>query len=507
MKDILDTLSGRMREVMILSHVGSALGWDQETYMPEAGISERSEQIALIQGLVHKKVTDPEVGGFLEDLGCSGENPGGDDALEPLARAFLRVVHREYTRAVKLPESLVTELARSASLSQAAWIRARKNDDFQSFVPYLEKMLNLNLQKAECLGYDEHPYDPLLDEYEPWMKTAQVRKVFSGLKDYLKGLLGRIAEANQVDDGFLRREYPVDRQEAFGKIVLSDMGFDPARGRMDVSAHPFTTTLGYDDVRITTRYKADFFKTSIFGIIHEAGHALYELGFGEDIRDNILAQGTSLGIHESQSRTWENIVGRSRAFWKGYLPGLKEFFPDQLSGIDVEKFYRAVNKVEPSLIRVEADEVTYSMHIILRFELETALLEKNLTVTDLPAAWNDGMKDLLGIVPPSDADGVLQDIHWPMGAFGYFPAYALGNLYGAQFYRKMKDDIPDLEASIEKRELKPVLDWLRKHIHSAGSVYTAPELVRKVTGRELSTEDFTEYLEEKYTGIYGLSGV
>lgn len=503
----MEKLKSLTREVMVLSNIGAALGWDQETCMPEAGIQERSEQLALIQGLLHRRLTNPEVGVLLEDLGCSADNPGGAESLDGLSRSYLRAAFREYSRAVKMPERLVTDLARTASLAQAAWIKARKENDFSAFAPNLEKMLDLNLEKAECLGYTDHPYDALLDEYEPWMKTAEVRRVFTDLKGYLKGLLSRIEAAPPINDSFLFSDFPVDRQEAFGRTVLSDMGFDPARGRMDVSAHPFTTSLGCDDVRITTRYKADFFKTSIFGIIHEAGHALYELGFGDDIRGNILAQGTSLGIHESQSRTWENMIGRSRPFWEGYLPRLKEFFPDQLAGVDTEDFFRAVNKVQPSLIRVEADEVTYSMHIILRFELETAMLEKNLTVADLPAAWNDGMKDLLGIIPPTNADGVLQDIHWSMGAFGYFPTYALGNLYGAQFFKTMKKSLGDLDERVARCDLASILLWLRENIHSSGSVYTAPELVKRVTGEGLAIAAFTEYLEEKYAGIYELPGM
>lgn len=507
MNEKINKLKTLTKEVMVLSNIGAVLGWDQQTQLPEAGVTERAEQLGLVQGLLHRRIISPEVGSLLEDLGCSETTPGGRDDLDDGTRAYLRMVWREYSRAVRLPERLVTDLARTASLSHAAWVKARTEDNFAAFSPSMEKMLSLNLEKAECLGYTDHPYDALLDEYEPWMKTSRVRAVFTDLKTYLKGLLSRIGEADQVDDGFLFKDFPVDRQESFGRMVLSDMGFDATRGRLDISAHPFTTSLGCDDVRITTRYKADFFKTSIFGIIHEAGHGLYELGFGDDIRGNVLAQGASLGIHESQSRTWENMIGRGRPFWEYYLPRLREFFPSQLEGVDTEAFYRAVNKVQPSLIRVEADEVTYNMHIILRFELETAMLEKNLSVSDLPVAWNDGMKDLLGVMPPSNADGVLQDIHWSMGAFGYFPTYALGNLYGAQFFRAMKKDLPDLDNRLGKGDLSSVLTWLRDHIHVHGSTYTADELVRRVTGEGLSVDSFAEYLEEKYSGVYGLPGV
>ncbi|MBN2049129.1 MAG: carboxypeptidase M32 [Spirochaetales bacterium] len=507
MKESLNKLKDKTRELMVLSNIGSVLGWDQQTNLPEAGIAERAEQITLIQALHHDRITFPEIGELLEDLGCSDDAPGGTRDLDDVSRSYLRAVWREYSRAVKLPARLVTELARSASLSQAAWVKARQAKDYQAFAPHLDTLLKLNLEKARCLGYQDHPYDALLDEYEPWMKTADLRRVFRDLRTYLQGLLARISEAPQVDDVFLLKPYPVDRQEAFGRTVLADMGFDLSRGRMDVSAHPFTTSLGCDDVRITTRYNENFFKTSIFGIIHETGHALYELGYSQDIRGNILAQGASLGIHESQSRTWENLIGRSRAFWNHYLPRLKEYFPQQLSGIDMDDFYRGVNKVEPSLIRVEADEVTYNMHIILRFELETALLEGNLTVADLPLAWNDAMRDLLGVVPPSDAEGVLQDIHWSMGAFGYFPTYALGNLYGAQFFQRLRQEIPDLDRRIEQGDLGCILAWLRENIHVAGSSKTATELLKEVTGKELSVEPFSRYLEEKYSDVYELSGM
>jgi carboxypeptidase Taq len=335
------------------------------------------------------------------------------------------------------------------------------------------------------------------------MTTSMVTSLFDGMEPRLRELLGRISERPQPDDSFLHTEYPVDLQERFGKQLLGEMGYDFRRGRLDVSAHPFSTTLGRDDVRLTTRYNPHYFKTSVFGTIHEGGHGLYELGFDPAFGGTILADAASLGIHESQSRLWENMIGRSLPFWDCHLPSLREIFPGQLDGVTPERFYRAVNRVEPSLIRVEADEVTYNLHIILRFRLETALLANDLRVDDLPAAWNEQSSLLLGIRPDRDAVGVLQDVHWSLGLFGYFPTYALGNLYAARFLETMRGDIPDLDDRIRKGNLTAILDWLRGAIHRHGSVYPASELCRRVTGSELAPDAFIEYLERKYAAVYG----
>ncbi len=491
-------------EIILLTHMSSILGWDQETYMPPKGITERGGQLALLEGIMHQKGTSDEIGECFSRLGVSESNPKGDPSLNPLDRAFLRSFYREYSRKTKLPERLVTETAKHVSIAQASWIEARKKSDFSIFSPNLEILLDLTKEKAECIGYKDHIYDALIDEFEPWARTTDVKKVFDDLKVKLVDLAAEIKGAQQVDDSFLQKEYPVDKQDRFGRMVIKDMGYDMERGRLDISAHPFTSTLGKDDIRLTTRYNKDFFKTGIFGNIHECGHGLYELGFNEKLKGSILASAPSLGFHESQSRTWENIIGRSSSFWMFYYPKLKDLFPDILSDVTADSFYRGVNKVEPSMIRVEADEVTYSLHIILRFELETALLSGDLQIKDLPAAWNSKMKELLDIVPDNDAEGVLQDIHWAMGAFGYFPTYALGNLYGAQFYSKMREDIPDLDKVISEGKLLTVLEWLRGNIHDSGSEFTAFELCKKVTGRELDPGYFTRYLTDKYSRIYDL---
>lgn len=492
------------KELLLLEHTNALLMWDEETYMPEKSIEERSEQVALLQSIIHDRLTSPQVAELLAAAGSSDSNPRGDSALPDETRAFLRALHRKHGREVKLPSKLVTELVRAATIGQAVWREARSRSDFSHFAPQLRELVGLTIRKAECLGFADHPYDALIDEFEPWTTTAQVRSIFAGLEKRLGGLVARIKSARKVEDGFLSADYPEETQAEFSKILLAGMGYDLARGRLDKSAHPFTTTLGRDDVRITARYNRNFVKTGIFSVVHEAGHALYELGFSESIGGSLLAAGTSLGIHESQSRLWENIIGRSEPFWRCYLPQLARLFPSQLEGLSLERFYRGINKVEPSLIRIEADEVTYSLHIILRFDLETRLVAGELGVGDLPEAWNRRMEELFGLLPDSDSSGVLQDIHWSMGSFGYFPTYALGNLYGAQFAAAMRTAIPNLDSEIASGNLRVILEWLRREIHVHGAALTAAELCERVTGQALSPEFFLTYLEQKYAPIYDL---
>jgi len=508
------------KELILLEHTSALLQWDQETGMPSQAIEERSDQIALMQGLAHDRLTSSEVGDLIEQawdkvkLGPGGEgnsvsdDPGpGGPGLPPeedpqfFNRAFLRVFRRNYDRAVKIPRRLVTETAQTTSRAQAAWIKAREADDFTLFQPHMEKILSLTLEKAEALGYPEQPYDALLDEFEPGMPTSRVEEVFSDLKTELAPLVTRITSAQKADDSFRSRGYPAAEQKKFSLHLLQQMGYDFYRGRLDESAHPFTTSLGGNDVRVTTRYHEDDLFSAIFGTIHEGGHGLYELGIDSAYHGTCVGEGTSLGIHESQSRTWENLIGRSLPFWKRFFPELKRRFPEQLKDIDADTFGRAVNRVQPSLIRIEADEVTYSLHVILRFELELALVNHKIEVKDLPDAWNDLMEQLIGIRPPSDADGVLQDVHWSMGAIGYFPTYALGNLYGAQFLNKMKQDLSDVDALIENGDLLSIRKWQKEHIHRFGSVYTAPELIQKVTGESLNPRFFIDYLEKKFSRL------
>jgi len=504
MRDEFRKLIDMDRERTLLAHVGAVLSWDQETYLPERAIEERSEQLALIGGMAHDKAVRPEIGDLLASLEAETgmEATTGMDATE---KAYLRVARREFDRETKLPSSLVTEMARHTSLSQVAWVQARKDNDFAGFAPYLQKMIDLNVEMASVLDATSKPYDVLLDLYEIGSSEASIAKVFSAMRDDLVRLLGAIRERPQVDDSFLHRKVAASSQAKMSEYFMDAIGFDRGRGRLDTTAHPFTTTLGRDDIRITTRYEEDFFPSSIFSTIHEGGHALYEMGIDPhpDFRGTKLAEAVSMAVHESQSRMWENIVGRSSQFWKKHYPTLANMAEGALDGVSRENFVKAINKVEPSLIRTEADEVTYGLHVIARFELESALISGSLAVADLPGAWNRKIKDLLGLDVPSDAQGCLQDVHWSIGYFGYFPSYALGNLYAAQFWATMNTQMPDMGRRLEAGESGQIREWLRKNIHAHGSMYLPGELVERVTGSPLDASHFTKYLEEKYSAIYG----
>ena len=498
----LEKLHSIDRENRHLEKAIAVLRWDQETYLPEKGIDERSEQLALIEGIAHDRIISPETGYLLSELGSVPENPGGDEKLPPLERDFLKVFRRIYDRAVKLPGDFVSAAARAEGLSQAAWVGARRNNDFSSFLPHLVKMIDFARQRALYWGFTDNPYDGLLDIFEPGMCTGDVAAAFKPLGEQLSALLKKIASLPRPDDSFLDQDFNIEGQGGFNLDMMKRLGFDTLRGRLDISAHPFTTTLGSDDVRITTRYSPRQIQSGIFSTIHESGHAFYEMDYPEEIRGGCLADGASMGIHESQSRLWENVIGRSRSFWELMFPVLRSHFPGALSLVPTDDFYRAINLVEPSLIRVEADEVSYSLHIILRFELERALFSGDLDPASLPAAWREKMKEYLGVEPETDSLGVLQDVHWSMGSFGYFPSYALGNLYGLQFWEKLKAEIPDVDEHIEKGNFIPIRGWLRDTIYIWGRRLLAPELLKTVTGKSLSAEPFLLYIKSKYSDIY-----
>lgn len=503
--EALARLRSMDREIRRLVHISALLSWDQETYMPYEAVGERSEQLELLSGLIHDRLTSRRMGELLAVAGASASSPSGPDGLPPPERAFLRELYRIYRRNSRLPRRLVTELAKQIAIGQARWAAARKASDFRLFSSQLAAILALVRESASCLGWEEHSYDPLLDEYEPWMKTAEVERLFAGLRDRLTGLVQRIVGSRRKPNtAFLKADYEVGRQREFSLRVLKAIGYDFQRGRLDESAHPFTTTLGRADVRLTTRYSRGFITSGIFGTIHEAGHGLYELGMADELAGTLLADGASMGMHESQSRMWENLIGRSLPFWRHFFPELQALFPEALSGIGVEEFYRGINAVEPSLIRVEADEVTYNLHILARFELEKRLIAGELSVEELPAAWNEQYRSLLGIVPPDDAQGVLQDIHWSMGSFGYFPTYALGNLYAAQLFQALRRDLSDLDQHLLRGEFAPPLAWLRDKVHRFGRAVPAAELCRQVTGRSLDPGCLLAYLQDKYAGIYEL---
>ena len=504
MQQYLKELQQITRECQLLTESAAVLGWDQETYIPSRGIPERGEQLALLQSLAHERLASDRIGELLENLGCSAAAPEGTVVAEELDRAYLRELYRHYSRAVKIPKELVADFARASSAGQAAWVKAREADDFSLFRNELAVLLDLTRQKAEAIGYANQAYDALIDEFEPGMSTLEVDRVFYELESSLSAFAAEIADRPQVDDSFLRQKFPVEKQRQLSRRIVTDLGYDFDRGRIDETAHPFTTTLGAHDVRITGRFREDYLGTGIFGLIHEFGHALYEQGFDEGLTGNILATGTSLGIHESQSRTWENAVGRSRSFWERYLPVAADYFPSQLASIELDRFYRGVNRVEPTTIRIDADEVTYSLHIILRFRLELALLSGDLVLDDLPSAWRDLSEKLIGIRPVRSAEAELQDIHWSMGAMGYFPTYALGNLYGAQFQAAMGLELGDVAGMIRNGNFAPIRTWLRERIHRHGASRSASLLCREVTGKALTADCFMHYLRKKYGEVYDL---
>jgi carboxypeptidase Taq len=495
-----EELIEKYREVSILGSCNALLGWDERTYMPRAGTEGRSKQVALLSGIVHKKFTSPRIGELLSIIEGSKliADSSSDDATN------VREIRRDYDKMVKLPQDLVEELARVTSLAQSVWAEAREKSDFSHFLPKLKEVIDLKFRQAEAYGYKKEPYDALIDDYEPNTTSDDISKVFSELRDELVPLVKAISESvKRPDASIIENNFPVDLQQKFGAEVSTAIGFDYIGGRLDVSTHPFTTTIGPGDVRITTRYNPKHLGQALFGTLHEAGHGMYEQGMPQEHFGTPLAEFVSLGIHESQSRMWENSVGRNLPFWRYFYPKAQEVFPS-LKDVKLDDFFFAVNKVEPSFIRVEADEVTYNLHILLRFEIERDLFAGKVKAKDLPAVWNEKFKDYFGIVPPNDAQGCLQDIHWSSGYFGYFATYALGNLYASQFFAKAKEDMHDLDDRFASGDFSGLKDWLQKKIHSQGKRYRAGELVEKVTGKPLSHEAMMTYLKSKFGMLYGL---
>ncbi|HMQ54093.1 MAG TPA: carboxypeptidase M32 [Anaerolineae bacterium] len=501
MSNKFESLKSKLKEVHNLNQAASLLGWDQQTYMPPGGAAARAEQLSTLSKIAHEKFTSDEIGQLLADLA------GADFEYDSTEASLVRVAQREYHKARKLPPDLVAEMSKTFALAHEIWTKARAESDFAQFRDTLAKIIDLNVQAAEAYGYEDHIYDALLDLYEPGMKSAEVKAVFDELKGTLVPLVKSIADQQDVvDDTVMHLDYDEQKQWDFGLLPLQAIGYDLKRGRQDKSTHPFTTSFSVNDVRITTRVYKNELPTALFGTLHEGGHALYEQNIDQSLEGTLLAGGTSLGVHESQSRLWENVVGRSREFWQFYYPKLQEFFPEQLGSVDLETFYRAVNKSEPSLIRVAADEVTYNLHIFLRFELEQALLTQTLRVDHLPEAWNAKMEEYLGLTPPNNAQGVLQDIHWSGGMMGYFPTYTLGNILSLQFYQQTLQDIPDLPQQFARGEFGALLNWFRERIHRHGSKFTANELIRRVTGAEqIEAGPYLAYIKAKYGEIYQLS--
>ncbi len=496
----LNHLKELLGEVQDLHGAASLLDWDQNTYMPEGGSEARGQQLATLGKIAHQKATSPEVGSLLEDLKAefAGASPDSDDA------ALVRVAARDYDKAVRVPAEFVAEQAMVTSGAFQAWTQARAQSDFGIFLPHLQKVLDLARRYVSFFPPADHPYDTLLDDYEPGMKTAEVRAIFESLRPKQVALIKAIAERPQINDKFLSRKYNEHKLWEFSGGIARRFGYDWSRGRMDKAPHPFETSFSINDVRITNRFEAQKPLATIFSAMHEAGHAMYEQGVNLSYERTPLAHGTSLAVHESQSRMWENLVGRSLAFWELEYGNLKKIFPAQLDGVGAKGFFRAINKVEPSFIRVNADEATYNLHIMLRLELEIAMVEGTVALKDLPEIWNSKMKDYLGIVPPTDALGVLQDVHWSFGSIGYFSTYALGNLVSVQIWEKMTKDLGDLASHVRRGDFGVLLDWLRKNIHKHGRKYDPQDLVMSVTGSKISAEPYVRYLTQKYSDIYGL---
>lgn len=493
-----ERLLKKVAELRDLQGVLGLLTWDQETYLPKKGEGSRAEQLATLQGLYHERLVDGALGDLVGEAAAQGALPEGGKEL-------LRVLSWERERAVRIPGNLVKELALAQSQGVSAWKAAREARRFEAFAPALERLLELRRRQADLWGAGKERYDALLEGYEQGMTVERLGPVLKRLEGELAGMTRALADARQrtarakVLEG---RRFDLDKQWSLSVKVLSDMGFDFDAGRQDKSVHPFTVGNHPLDVRLTNRFDESTPLPALFGALHEGGHGLYEQGFSPTHYRTCLAQAPSMGLHESQSRLWENLVGRSRAFWAHYFPLVQEFFRPVLDDVAVGDFYAHVNRVQPSLIRVEADEVTYNLHIVLRYELEVALLRGDLEVRGLPAEWNRRMKAGLGLVPPDDVAGVLQDIHWAWGEFGYFPTYAVGNLYSASLFGQALRERPGLVDDLSSGKLLPLREWLRSQVHSQGFLLPAEELVRKLTGQGLAEKDFVEYLKRKYKELY-----
>ncbi len=497
-------LKNLLREIAIIESTGSLLGWDQETYMPKKAATFRAEQISILSGLAHRKRTGKE---FEETLGALVDLDTGQIKIDVDRRTerMLKLVYRDYRLSKALPAEFVEELSRHSSESMQVWQKARKEDDFLLFAPYLKKMVDLQRKKADLLGFEDNPYDALLDLYEPGMKTKTVRELFGDILEELKGFAKRIREKGvKFREDLTHKEYPEDRQFKFGIEILKKMGFDLERGREDKSAHPFTIGLHPTDTRITTRFDIHDPRSAISSTIHEGGHGLYEQGLDQYEYGNPLGQPISTGMHESQSRFWENVIARRYSFWEYWFPRLVEYFPDQLKGRTVEDWYRVYNRVEPTLIRVESDEVHYNLHIMLRFDIENGLINGKTEVEELPEIWNAGMKEYVGVEPKNYSDGVLQDIHWSMGYFGYFPTYSLGNFYSAMIFESIVKDIPDIDDLLRKGEMLEITGWLNEKIHRLGRELSVDELFDRLYGDRVSAEPFLRYLKKRYSEIYQL---
>ena len=501
-KQPLQKLTELSKKINVLSSVKTLLEWDQETYMPSDGIELRSQQCELLAHLIHQDKIDPQFGELLSQLIDLKTGKVLDQKLSEATQACLREWRRDYLIATKQPLDFVSQYAQIISSSSHAWQKAKEQNDFPSFAPHFEKIVTNARKMADYLGYEQHPYDALLDHYEPGNTVAALTPLFEKLKPHLMRILKKIQSRPQISNAFLTRDYPYAKQIEFSKFILKTLGFSENQARLDLTSHPMCLGLHPKDTRMTTHTLPNI-HSCIFSVIHEAGHGLYNQGLKPEHFSTPLGQSASLGIDESQSRMMETIVGHSLYFWNYFFPRLQKEFPASLSDISLQEFHRGINRVSPSLIRIEADEVTYNLHIMIRFEIEKALIEGSLKVKDVPEAWNEKMRTYLGITPKTNREGCLQDIHWSVGFIGYFPTYTLGNLYAAQFFHTFSTAHPDYQKRISQGDFSQLVNWLRENIHQYGRQYTPSELLKRVTKKPLEESYFVNYLETKYQDIYG----
>ncbi len=494
-------LCERLRELSHLKSTLALLSWDEQVKMPKKGASLRGETMSYLAGLLHERFL------AIDDDGCLTKAKAQLDAgnLPDREAAIVREVWLEYAREQKLPTAFVKELTQVTSEAHHIWAEARETNNFALFLPQLKRMIELKRQEANYVGYQESAYDALIDTFEPGVKASEIAPIFAELKRFLIAFLKQLQDAGQpIDRTILDGSYPIDTQIKFNEHIAKQIGYDFSCGRIDASTHPFTQTLHPEDVRITTRYNEKDLLYAILTTTHEVGHALYEQGLPCECYGTPLAEAISLGIHESQSKLWETEISLGKPFWDHFYPKLQETFPKPFENIELAEFLKAINCVTPSLIRTEADEVTYNLHIILRFEIEQGLIEGTIEPEDLPALWNAKMKEYLGIDVPSDALGVLQDVHWSSGYFGYFPTYTLGTLYAAQLYSKMQQDLPNMDAEMASGDFSSIKTWLGSHVHAHGRYYSAAKLIEHVTGEPLSAQYFVDYIRTKYQSLYNL---
>ena len=492
-------LENEFKSYSTLSGIAGVLGWDMQVNMPPKGAAKRANQLAMVSGLAHERLTSRKIGDLLENL----KNVNGE--LSDAEKANVREMARDYDRATKVPQELVEELSRQQSLTHDIWGRAREKADFGMFAPELEKLVELTKKLAEAYGYKGTPLNALIEEYEPGATAESLTKLFDEVKAVTVPLSEKVINSKvKAKLDFQKNKFAAAKQKAFGELLIGKIGFDTEAGRLDTSIHPFCSG-GLGDVRLTTRYDENMPTQAIFGIIHEMGHGLYEQGVAPETYGTPLSEALSYGLHESQSRMWENYIGRGLPFWKHFYPALLGYFGTELAGMSVEDWVLATNHVERSLVRVEADELTYDLHIILRFEIERGLFDGSISVSDLPKVWNKKVYDYLGLTPPNDGkEGVMQDVHWSGGSFGYFPSYSVGNIAAGQFWKKMHQDMHNMQSQIEAGNFKEILHWLRENVHLHGRRYSRDDLMLKATGRPLQTKDYLDYLTEKFSSLYSL---